>query len=180
VDDRALVEAVIAGDQDAFRRLVERETGSVFRVCYRVLGRVHDAQDATQETFVIAYRALPTYRGDGSLAAWLARIATRQALRTASRRTETASLDAETPADGSGHAIDPVSELVEAERAGAIRAAVARLPEPYREVVVLRFFAELSLGEISIATGRPLGTVKSHLHRGLARLRDRLGVEAAA
>jgi RNA polymerase sigma-70 factor, ECF subfamily len=180
VDDRALVEAVIAGDQDAFGRLVERETGSVFRVCYRVLGRVHDAQDATQETFVIAYRALPTFRGDGSLAAWLARIATRQALRTAGRRTETASLDAETPDDGSGHGIDPVSELVEAERAGAIRAAVAQLPEPYREVVVMRFFAELSLGEIAHATGRPLGTVKSHLHRGLARLRDRLGVEAAA
>ncbi len=53
-----------------------------------------------------------------------------------------------------------------------MRAALASLSEPYREVVTLRFFGELSLEEIAIQTGRPLGTVKTHLHRGLLRLRD--------
>ena len=58
-----------------------------------------------------------------------------------------------------------------AERATAIRTAVTALPEPYREVVALRFFGEATLEEIARQTGRPLGTVKTHLHRGLARLR---------
>ena len=58
-----------------------------------------------------------------------------------------------------------------AERATEIRAAVIALPEPYREVVALRFFADASLDQIATQTGRPLGTVKTHLHRGLARLR---------
>jgi RNA polymerase sigma-70 factor (ECF subfamily) len=61
-----------------------------------------------------------------------------------------------------------------------VRAAVASLAEPYREVVALRFFGELSLAEIASQTGRPLGTVKTHLHRGLGRLRESLGGEVLA
>jgi RNA polymerase sigma-70 factor (ECF subfamily) len=66
---------------------------------------------------------------------------------------------------------DPALASLQAERAAGIRAAVGRLDEPYREVVVLRFFGELSLEEIASQTGRPLGTVKTHLRRGLLRLR---------
>jgi RNA polymerase sigma-70 factor (ECF subfamily) len=69
---------------------------------------------------------------------------------------------------------DPAILSLRAERATEIRTAVAGLPEPYREVVALRFFGESSLEEISRETGRPLGTVKTHLHRGLARLRSSL------
>ena len=60
---------------------------------------------------------------------------------------------------------------VRSERDAQLRAAVAALDEPYREVVALRFFADRSLAEIAEVTDRPLGTVKTHLHRGLARLR---------
>jgi RNA polymerase sigma-70 factor (ECF subfamily) len=74
---------------------------------------------------------------------------------------------------------DPALLSVRAERATEVRAAVRSLPEPYREVVALRFFGDASLDEIAQETGRPLGTVKTHLHRGLARLRDRLADEAA-
>jgi RNA polymerase sigma-70 factor (ECF subfamily) len=66
---------------------------------------------------------------------------------------------------------DPAVTSLRAERAAAVRAAVGRLDEPYREVVALRFFGELSLEEIASQTGRPLGTVKTHLRRGLLRLR---------
>jgi RNA polymerase sigma-70 factor (ECF subfamily) len=69
---------------------------------------------------------------------------------------------------------DPAMLSLRAERATEIRTAVAALPEPYREVVALRFFGEASLQEIANETGRPLGTVKTHLHRGLERLRARL------
>ena len=76
--------------------------------------------------------------------------------------------------------MDPLGQAIAAERAARVRTAVAALGEPYRETVALRFFAELSLAEIAEQTGRPLGTVKTHLHRGLARLREAMGGEAAA
>jgi len=83
VDDAALAVALTAGDEDAFRALVELETSSVFRTCYRILGSIEDAEDATQETFVLAHRNLATYRGEGRPGAWLIRIATRHSWRRA-------------------------------------------------------------------------------------------------
>ena len=69
----------------------------------------------------------------------------------------------------------PSTATIRAERANATRRAVADLDEPYRETVALRFFGERSLEEIAAITGRPLGTVKTHLRRGLIRLRERVG-----
>ena len=66
---------------------------------------------------------------------------------------------------------DPARDALDAEQRAGVRRAVASLPEPYREVVALRFFSELSLLDIAIATGRPEGTIKAQLHRGLERLR---------
>jgi RNA polymerase sigma-70 factor (ECF subfamily) len=144
---------------------------------------------------VTAYRALGTWRGDGPFGAWLARIGVRIAVRKAGRRRPVAWIDP-TPiaAHGEGHdtdganvvgerailaalgqtETDPAQLAIRAERAASIRSAVANLEEPYREVVALRFFSELSLAEIAEEAGRPLGTVKTHLHRGLQRLRRSL------
>jgi RNA polymerase sigma-70 factor, ECF subfamily len=186
VDDRTLVATIIAGDRDAYRLLVERESTTVFRCCYRVLGHIEDAQDVAQESFVAAYRSLETWRGDGSLRAWLAQIATRQALRAIGRRVRPASLD-DSPhgADvASGYDptpdSDPVAALSLADRAAQVRDAVTKLPEPYRETIALRYFAELSIEEIARTLDRPVGTVKVHVHRGLERLRAALAEESAA
>ncbi len=144
-----------------------------------------------------AYRALGSWRGEGPFGAWLARIATRIAVRRAGRRRPVAWIDprpisGDAPSSGRdtigeaaltaalGSAMDPAHLAVRAERAAAIRAAVAGLEEPYREIVILRFFGELSLAEIAVQADRPLGTVKTHLHRGLQRLRRALESEGVA
>ncbi len=195
-----MVDAVLRGDRDAFRVLVERESTSVVRACLRVLGDLRDAEDAAQESFVTAFRSLDTWRGDGSFGAWMSRIAVRVALRQASRRRPVTRIDpltvesdidtqSRTPADRASRAAftsgaldaasgqDPATIAVRGEREVAVRSAVAGLDEPYREVVALRFFGDLSLAEIASVSGRPLGTVKTHLHRGLGRLRDSLAAE---
>ncbi len=196
-----MVDAVLRGDRDAFRVLVERESTSVVRACLRVLGDLRDAEDAAQESFVTAFRSLDTWRGEGTFGAWMSRIAIRVALRQASRRRPVTRIDpltvesdtdafTRTPADRASRAAfaagaldaaggqDPAAIAVRGEREVAVRSAVAGLEEPYREVVALRFFGDLSLSEIASVSGRPLGTVKTHLRRGLGRLRDSLAAEA--
>jgi RNA polymerase sigma-70 factor (ECF subfamily) len=179
VDDRALVDAVLDGDREAFRVIVERAQGPVYRACLRVLGSVADAEDTAQESFVTAYRSLGSYRGDGPLQAWLVRIATRTALRR--RAARRASTDLSSVADRpTGGVTDPLHVVVAGERHAAIRSAVAALAEPYREVVALRYFGELSLEEVATATGRPLNTVKTQVRRGLQRLAANIGTEVAS
>ena len=177
VDDHALSRALVAGDRHAFHVLVERETAQVFRICYRILGRVDEAEDATQEAFVLAYRALGTFRGDGHPGAWLTRIATREAWRHAAKRARQRSMTAQLDASAEWLASPergPAAAAIESDEREQVRLAVAGLPDQYREVISLRFFGDLSLREICAATGRPEGTVKAQLHRGLKRLRATL------
>jgi RNA polymerase sigma-70 factor, ECF subfamily len=184
-DDRTIVDAVLAGDRNAYRVLVDREGPAVVAACARILGDRAEAEDVAQEAFVIAYRSLGTWRADGAFGAWLSRIAVRLAIRRAQSRKQVTWLDplaAESDQPGQERfrtmsgtdAVDPAHTFLRTERDNQVRAAVASLDEPYREVVALRFFAERSLAEIAEATDRPLGTVKTHLHRGLARLRRAL------
>jgi len=180
VDDRALINAVLGGDREAFGVLVDRETTSVYRTCLRILGRPHDAEDVTQESFVAAFRAIGSFRGEGSLRGWLLRIATRQSFRRLSQRRPTADLDAVGEQRLADASADPTRIVVAAEQRDEVRGAVAALPDPYREVVALRFFGEMSLAEVAEATGRPLNTVKTHLRRGLERLRPLMRGEGGA
>jgi RNA polymerase sigma-70 factor (ECF subfamily) len=180
-DDASVVRAVLDGDRDAFRVLVDRESAAIVRACYRILGDMHEAEDVAQEAFVSAYRSLASWRGEGPIGAWMSRIAVRLALRQAGRRKAVTwarpigELETDPVASlPAGSRTQPEQVALRAERASATRRAVAGLDEPYREVVALRFFGERSLDEIATLTGRPLGTVKTHLRRGLLRLRDGL------
>jgi RNA polymerase sigma-70 factor (ECF subfamily) len=183
VDDAVIVRAVLDGDRDAFRLLVDRELPAVVRTAARILDDVPEAEDVAQEAFVIAYRSLATWRADGPFGAWLSRIAVRLAVRRAVRRravpwTQPGHVDDddEPLLAARAQGADPEHLAVRGEQARDVRRAVAALDEPYREVVALRFFAERSLDEIAMITGRPLGTVKTHLRRGLIRLRG--GIDA--
>jgi RNA polymerase sigma-70 factor, ECF subfamily len=170
VDDRALIGAVLAGERDQFEILVERETPNVYRACLRILGDRGDAEDVTQEAFIAAFRAMRSYRGDGTLRAWLLRIATRLAFRRLAQRRPVSPLDHALHDRAADPRLEPARVVVAAEQRHAVRDAVAGLPEQYREVVALRFFGELTLAEVAETTGRPINTVKTHLRRGLERL----------
>ena len=175
--DRVLVDAVISGDDEAFRVLVDREKANVIGLCRRVLGDRTEAEDVAQEAFLQAYRALPTFRGDGPFGAWLGRIAMRMAI---ARLKQPAPLRADpTRAEGwlvnPAESADPQSITLDDERRAEILQAISKLPEAQRRIVAMRFYGDMSLDEISSATGAPLGTVKSRLHRALAALRGRLG-----
>lgn len=178
-----MVQAVLDGDRDAFAILVDREAAAVIRACHRVLADLAEAEDVAQEAFVTAYRSLATWRGDGPFGAWLTRIAVRLAVRQLGRRKavtwlRTSSLDGDgfeaTARLADGPRTQPEHLTLHAEHATATRRAVADLGEPYREVVALRFFGERSLEEIAVLTGRPVNTVKTHLRRGLLKLREQL------
>lgn len=184
-DDQRVVAATLDGDREAFRILVDRESASVVRACFRVLGDLDEAEDVAQEAFVSAYRSLATWRGDGPFGAWVTRIAVRLAVRQLGRRRAVTWVrpalagDRDADADAIGRLAassrtEPEHAAIRAERMQAARRAVADLDEPYRETVALRFFGERSLDEIAAITGRPLNTVKTHLRRGLLRLRDRV------
>ena len=173
VHDRALVDAVLAGDREVYRLLVERESRAVIGLCQRVLRDPDEAQDAAQDAFVQAFRSLAGYRGDGTFGAWVGRIARRIAVARAAgagrRATSDISDAADTVRDG---AADPLEHVMDVEQSARLRGAVAALPADQRQVVALRFFQDMPLERIAEETNVPLGTVKSRLHRGLARLRD--------
>jgi RNA polymerase sigma-70 factor (ECF subfamily) len=179
VDDQPFIDAIRAADPDAFRRLVDRELDPVFRVAYRILGERQDAEDVAQDTFVTAYRSIATYRGDGPIGAWLRTIATRLALRRAADRSAETHVSYELE-DPNRTEPGPLAAMLSAERESAVRTAIAGLSEAQREVVTLRLFGDMSLQEIADATGQPLSTCKSHLRRGLERLRATLRDEVAA
>src|SRR5512143_4145912 len=122
VDEVQVVRAVLDGDRDAFRILVDRESASVVRACYRVLADLHEAEDVAQEAFVSAYRSLATWRGDGPFGAWLTRIAVRLAVRQLGRQRSVTWLRTSSDAD-------PMDETV---------AALPASPRTQPEHAVLR------------------------------------------
>lgn len=184
-EDRQLVDAVLAGNGEAFRVLVERESRPLIGVCRRILRDPVEAEDVAQEAFLRAYRSLGTYRGDGPFGAWITRIAVRiAAAHLLARGSLTELLDEQ--ADGGGESAqqqaaagDPEAEALKGERRSTILDAIAALPMDQRRVMALRFYGDLSLQEIAEVTNRPVGTVKSRLHRGLIALRDRLTARPA-
>lgn len=178
--DRQIVDAVLGGDRDAFRLLVERESPMVIRACRRILGSPSDAQDAAQEAFVRAYQSLATFRGEGPFGAWVRRIAVRVAVArlavdgAVSLDDTRATMASRSPREG-----DPMGRLLDSEERVALADAIARLPADQRQVVMLRFYGDRSVEDIARLTDRPVGTVKSRLSRGIATLREQFGVRSS-
>jgi RNA polymerase sigma factor (sigma-70 family) len=180
MDEQALIASARKGDARAFNQLILFYQGMVYNVAYRILADPDAAADATQDAFLSAFKAVRQFRG-GSFKAWLLRIVTNACydqLRVKQRRP-TSSLDDLTPeTDHASYLRDPAEqpdEFVERQELGqAIQTGVQTLPMDQRIVLVLSDIQGLSYQEIVAATGLSLGTVKSRLSRGRAKLRDYL------
>ena len=179
--DEQLVERALAGDGDAFGEVVRRWERKIYALAYGITGSVEDARDATQETFIAAYRSLPRFRGEAQVSSWLHRIAVNQCItrqRRARVRAETG-LEEEVEAGrehslSTGREASPAHASESKQRAEAVRRAVASLPQELREVVLMKEFEELTFQEIADALQIPLSTVKSRLYTALKQLRLKL------
>ena len=179
-DEQAMWRVRTDDDPQAFAQLVERWQRPIQNLCSRMTGDPHRGEDLAQETFARLFARRNHYQPTGKFSTFLWRMALNicyDELRKRKRRGEL-SLDQadddsgpfELPADGPA----PDSQLVENERAAAVRRALVELAEPYRVVVVLRHYEGLKFREIGEVLGIPEGTVKSRMSEALSQLSRRL------
>ncbi len=172
LDEPHLVERARAGDQLAMARLYQANARRVYSVARRLTGDDDLAQDVAQDAWIRAFQKLHLFRGDASFGTWVYRIATNAALnrlRSRSRRS-----DAESAADWSARA-PSIDEAVINQR--LLQEALDRLPDGYRQVLVLHDVEGLKHEEIADMLGVTVGTSKSQLHKARARMRDLLAPE---
>lgn len=182
-NEEALIQRAQAGDLQAFNQLVYHYQNLTYNVAYRILSDPDAAADATQDAFLSAYRALDSFRG-GSFKAWILRIVTNACydhLRRKKRRP-TSSLDALLVGPSAheifvDHTENPESYAIRLDLGRVIQRGLQTLPEDQRTTVILADIHGLHYKEIAEITGVELGTVKSRLSRGRAKLRDFLRQE---
>lgn len=166
------------GDPAAVDALIRAHYDTVRAVCHRIVSNRADAEDATQLALIAIVRALPKFDGRSKFSTWVYRIATNAALdevRRIRRRPMPAEdpLAATTAGRGHGHATRDGSDAVESQM--VVQEALARLPEEFRTVIVLRHIADLEYEEIAEVLDVPVGTVRSRLSRGRTQLSEILG-----
>jgi RNA polymerase sigma-70 factor, ECF subfamily len=163
-------------DRAAFGALYRRYLDRVYGYCFYLLGDHHDAEDATERTFVAALAAIDRYRDEGAtFRAWLFRIAHNQLANTLRARHRQHATSLEVVAEPRSVA-DPAGLLSLAEEARGLRRALDQLPDDRRQVVVLRFVDGLSAREIGAVLGRSEGAVRVLQHRALRQLAEILAV----
>jgi RNA polymerase sigma factor (sigma-70 family) len=175
-DDRGLFARAQRGETAAYEEIVQRYQQIAFRTAYAITHSAADAEDAAQEGFIKAYRALGSFRAGAEPRPWLLQIVANEArnrVRSAGRRQHLELRLAEGFRPG-GAAPSPEAATVAAEDTARLLGHVNSLSEGDRLVITSRYFLELSSEETAATLGIPEGTVKSRLSRALARLRDRV------
>jgi len=180
LEEAELVERARRGDLEAWETLVRTYQGIAFRTAYLLAGNAADAEEAAQDGFVKAHRALGRFRRGAELRPWLLRIVANEARnrrRSAGRRERLAlrAFEENRPGDA---VPSPEAALLAREGQQRLLEALEGLPDDHRDAIACRYLLELSEEETAAALGIRRGTVKSRLARALARLRESLEAEA--
>ena len=171
VEDRLAVERVLAGQKDAYEVIVRKYQARAYRAALGWVGNGEDALDLSQDAFVKAYRALSRYDRARPFFAWFYVILRNTCFNFLRRRRRERTVSLDVVPEGAAATED---EAKQAELKRRVWQAIARLPEPIREIMVLKYFDELSYREIAEAAGCPIGTVMSRLYYGRKKLRQEL------
>jgi len=181
--DQQLVERAQRGDKRAFELLVVKYQRKLARLLSRFIRDAGEIEDVTQEAFIKAYRALPSFRGDSAFYTWLYRIGINTAKnylvamgRRAPTSTEFDSEDAETFADGDQlrDVNTPEAELLSKEIAQTVNDTMQQLPEELRTAITLREIEGLSYEDIAVFMNCPIGTVRSRIFRAREAIAEKL------
>jgi RNA polymerase sigma-70 factor (ECF subfamily) len=170
-----VIERCRAGDEVAWKELVEATHREVYSLCFRILRNPDDAAEATQDAFLKAWRGLKSFRGDAQFTTWLYRVATNAAI--SRHRSRARRWDHETKSEPEVLESIPASTSIE-DAAGArldldtVERALASLPETHRAAIVLRDVYGLTIEEMAHELGVSNVAAKVRLHRARKRLRD--------
>lgn len=178
LSDTQIIERTLGGEPDAFNMLVRRWERQIYGLTLRMLGRDDEAKDATQETFLSAYRNLSKFRGEAKFSSWIYRIALNICnTKLRGRAKQVVSLDEQREESGFEIAADLEelgSNIQQEQVARHVRRALQGLPAEMRQVIIMKEYEGLKFSEIAEILGIPLSTVKTRMYTGLAELRKRL------
>ena len=178
LSDIQIIERTLGGETDAFNLLVRRWERQIYGLSLRMLGRDEEAKDATQETFLSAYRNLSKFRGEAKFSSWIYRIALNICnTRLRSRAKFTLSLDEQREMSGFELAADTDdlgSGIQQEQITRHVRRALQGLPSEMRQVIIMKEYEGLKFSEIAEVLGIPISTVKTRMYTGLSELRKRL------
>ncbi|HZO75917.1 MAG TPA: sigma-70 family RNA polymerase sigma factor [Ktedonobacteraceae bacterium] len=177
-DEAALITASQGGDQEAFAQLVQLHQRRIFNLTFRILRQYEEASEVTQETFLAAWQALPSFRKDARFSTWLYRIAYNCSMKQLEQRKRDQALQIAMQEE---RALERTSnnewanaQLEERETQAFVREHLARLPAKYQIVLILRHLQDMSYEEMAEILTVPIGTIKTHLFRARNLLKERL------
>jgi RNA polymerase sigma-70 factor (ECF subfamily) len=173
-NDEELMLAVKAGDRDAFGILYARHRNGVLNFCYQMLRNFEDSGDVFQEAFRYLFVHADTYTPSAKFTTYLYRIARNLCIDILRRRKRWNLQQLDTQIDVQDDSPTRTTVLESDETQGQVKKALEEIPEPYREVVLLRVVHGMAYEDIATTTQSPLGTVKSRLHTGFEFLRQSL------
>jgi len=174
-DEQRMIAGLKAGEEWAFREILDRYEVRIFRHAYRMVGRRADAEDLTQEIFLEVFRSIRHFGGRSAFSTWLYRVAVNVCLEFRRRRRmdEVPFEEAELSL-GDARALDPEEATIAGELQQKVRQAIQALPGIHREVVVLHELEGFTYAEIAHILDCPVGTVKSRLYHAFQKLRELL------
>jgi RNA polymerase sigma-70 factor (ECF subfamily) len=164
-DELLLIDRAVAGDERAFAELVTRYQTAVYNLAYRMLGDAGEAEDAAQEVFLRIYRRLATYDQDHRFSTWVLSIASHYCIDLLRRKRPWI-----VPLENISNWMrartrGPEASALAVEQQDTVRNLLAKLPEHYRLVLLLRYWHDLGYEEIAQVVGLPVSTIKARLHR---------------